>query len=145
MAPTQLDGRDHISALPPELLVNVFLSLTIREALRHRRVSKTFRAIVDANVASLARKKTAFHQQRLSDDHKKLTDIQATTLEDSLRLYLDHYGLAQVDRYGRLYRIVDIYVLANFNRHTGTVTQTLERAAEWVLGMAAIERGEKAS
>lgn len=87
------DGEDQLTALPAELLVDIFERLPVREICRLRSVNHHFRDFVNANQILLTRDLINYHRARIETEYKLLTDISDCDIVDALRRYDSHYGI----------------------------------------------------
>jgi hypothetical protein len=88
------EGKDHLSALPNELLASVVEQLPVQEICRLRSISRHFRDFVDTNQGHLTRDLVTHHHARINDEYKLLTDLSDCDIVDALRRYDSHYGFA---------------------------------------------------
>lgn len=90
-----VEGEDHLTALPAELLVDIVEQLPVREMCRLRSVSRQLRDFVDANQGLLTQDHIDYHQARIHDEYKLLTDLSGCDIVDALRRYDNHYGIVR--------------------------------------------------
>lgn len=88
-----VEGEDHLTALPAELLVNVVEQLPVREICRLRSLSRHVRDFVDTNQGRLTQGLISCHRTRINDEYKLLTDLSHCDIIDALRRYDSHHGL----------------------------------------------------
>lgn len=89
------EGEDHLTALPAELLADIVEQLSIREICRLRSLSCHFRDFVDTNEGLLTQDHISYHQARIRDEYKLLTDLSDCDIVDALRRYDSHYGFVR--------------------------------------------------
>lgn len=92
------EGEDHLTALPAELLVDIVEQLPVREICRLRSVNRHLRDFVDANQGLLTQDLIGYHQARIHDEYKLLTDLSGCDIVDALRRYDSHYGIVRDDQ-----------------------------------------------
>lgn len=86
------EGKDHLAALPAELLVNIVEQLPVREICRLRSLSRHFRDFVDTNQNASTRDLVSYHRARINREYRLLTDLSGRDIIDTLRRYVSHYG-----------------------------------------------------
>jgi len=87
-----LEGDDHLTALPNELLASVVERLPIREICRLRSVYCHLRGFVDTNQGKLTQDLISHHRARINNEYKLLTDLSDCDIVDAMRRYDSHYG-----------------------------------------------------
>ena len=89
------EGEDHLTALPAELLADIVEQLPVREICQLRSLSCHFREFVDTNQGMLTQDHISYHQARIHDEYKLLTDLSDCDIVDALRRYDSHYGFVK--------------------------------------------------
>lgn len=102
MAPTQpdmgqrspvIEGENHLTILPAELLTNIVERLPVREICRLRSLSRHMRDFIDTSQEQLTRDPTVYHRARIKAEYKLLIDLSDCEIIDALKRYDSHYGL----------------------------------------------------
>lgn len=100
--PTQ--DKDHLTALPNELLVNIVKRLPSRISASF--AYKIFvqnlhmQSFVDENEGALTRDAIVYHRDRIIREHELLSDFTGLDFLDVLIRYARHYGADYEDDYG---------------------------------------------
>jgi len=87
-----VEGEDHLTALPNELLATIVEQLPVREMCRLRSLSRHFRDFVDTNQGLLTQGLISYHRTRINREYSNLTDLSDCDIVRALRRYKSHYG-----------------------------------------------------
>ncbi|KAK5163036.1 uncharacterized protein LTR77_010970 [Saxophila tyrrhenica] len=125
--------RDHLSALPAELLIDICSRLPGGEMHRIRMLSKRFKAFSDTNERAIASPAIALEQDRLTRDHSNLVDITAVSFAELFRRYVSHYGLIEDNetRAVTWWKLCTYYVHEKYVREEHLPSGSALRAATW--------------
>jgi hypothetical protein len=146
MTPTQADatsgspkaeGKDRLTALPTELLVDIVKRLPVQEICRLRSLSRHLRAFVDTNQGQLTRDLINYHRTRINREYTNLTDLSDCDIIDALRRYDSHYGLARQGRidnssHSKLEALCQTLYFNWANSHRLPVVDWYRGAAMWI-------------
>lgn len=89
---TLTQGKDHLTALPNELLVNIVEQLPPREICLLRVQNRHMRTFVDENEGALTREALSVHHDRILQEYKLLTDFTGLDFIGVLMRYYRYYG-----------------------------------------------------
>ncbi len=127
---------DCLSALPAELLVNIFARVPVKETYRNLRMaSKPIKAVIDANETTISYPTVAVHQDRLKTSVDNFVNTSNVPFSEVIKRYLLHYTTPQAydTQHDILARLCRAHVKAKY----GNVdSQTCDQLLRELLGFA---------
>ncbi|KAK3058554.1 hypothetical protein LTR09_000118 [Extremus antarcticus] len=98
---------DRLSAVPPELLIDIFSYLPASDMCRTRVLSKPWKDFVDANETRISLPTIRYHQQRLRSTYDALLYAYDVAFDELFKRIIGHYGIpgsanTQLEILGRL-------------------------------------------
>ena len=88
----QYDHKTAVDSLPAELMVQILIGTPARVLARMRVVSKTFKALIDAQAEAILRPARLANEARIKAEADHLTKLHGVSFDRAILQYFQYYG-----------------------------------------------------